>query len=175
MSELSLLIGKAVVGAPSTQGAAVTVNAFVKAVEMPIPTESQALQPLNSLQIKPYTISLSNIKTQLATAQSFTFSFDYTLTKDPISAHIPQLPEGISHKLILQLTDSQGQRYEQIIELDTSNGLGVGSGNYSFTKTDSDQFFLSKMLLTQQYTLKIYDEFQGYRLLLTTQAFKWNT
>jgi hypothetical protein len=174
MSELTLLIGEAVVGAPPAGRAPAAANAFVKAVEMPMPSEVPALQTLNSLQIKPYIISLSNIKTRLASAQSFTYSFDYTITKDPISAHIPLLPVGASHKLILQLTDSQGQKYEQKINLDTTDGLSLGSSNYSFTKTDSDLFFLSKMQLAQQYTLKIYDDFQGYRLLLTTQTFNWN-
>lgn len=168
---LELLVGEAVTG--SAAGA--QPDAYIRAVEMGLTPAAAASQSLSTLSLSPYSLAISNIKSLPGgIVNGFTFSFDYTLSKG--TALVPELPADKQHKLVLVLTDSQGHKYEQKISLDTAapaEGLVQGNGTYSFSKTDLDPLFYSKISQAQQYTLTVYDELQGYRRALAAQSFSW--
>ncbi|WP_135546929.1 hypothetical protein [Paenibacillus cymbidii] len=168
---MELLAGEAIIGA----AAGAQPDAYIRAVEMGLTPAAPASQSFSTLTLSPYSLVISNIKSLPGgIANGFTFSFDYTLSKG--TALVPELPADKQHKLVLVLTDSQGHKYEQKISLDTTvpaDGLVLGNGTYSFSKTDLDPLFYNKVSLAQQYTLTVYDELQGYRRALAAQSFSW--
>ncbi|WP_135551645.1 hypothetical protein [Paenibacillus cymbidii] len=167
-AQLELLLGEALPGAADGGQA----GAYVRGALLQLPAESTASQPMDKLRVAPYTVAIRNIHS-LPQVNSFSYSFDYTLAKE--DGPLPELT--VPHRLVLELTDSQGRKYERSFDLGKAAGaeqtLAVGSGNASFTINDADPNFFNKTMLAQDYTLKVYDEFAGYRRQLATQSYKW--
>lgn len=125
----------------------------------------QANVPKNTLEatvLYPYTISvLTSEGKRMKNSDTLDITMNYSLRKDN------QYDAGpLEHKLILQITDPFGIATERVLTLGTD--LIEGTNNqYSFSLSRP----LYKTMGGGAYKLAFYDEFQGERLLLGSQAY----
>ncbi|MEK4852386.1 hypothetical protein NST04_21235 [Paenibacillus sp. FSL H7-0756] len=125
----------------------------------------QANVPKNTLEstvLYPYTISvLTSQGKRMKSSDTLDITMNYSLRKDNL------YDAGVlEHKLILQITDPFGIATEKVLTLGTD--LIEGTNNqYSFSLSRP----VYKTMDGGAYKLAFYDEFQGERLLLGSQAF----
>lgn len=125
----------------------------------------QANVPKNTLEstvLYPYTISvLTSEGKRMKSSDTLDITMNYSLRKDNL------YDAGVlEHKLILQITDPFGIATEKVLTLGTD--LIEGTNNqYSFSLSRP----VYKTMDGGAYKLAFYDEFQGERLMLGSQAF----
>ncbi|MDB5052723.1 MAG: hypothetical protein JWM44_773 [Bacilli bacterium] len=187
VENLDLMLGLAVQSssAPvttsdSTSSASSSSNdGYYRVADMKLPDAvTTSNSSLDNLIIQPYTMGLTNAKTSDVSSSGFSFKFDYTLAKNTNPS--PDAATNV-HKLVVEITDSSAHKYENIFALDqpagTASGLTTGSGSQSFQYTFSSQTsgidFINSISRSRDYTLKIYDEFKGYRRLLASTTKSW--
>ncbi|WP_405112635.1 hypothetical protein MHH28_05050 [Paenibacillus sp. FSL K6-1217] len=125
----------------------------------------QANVPKNTLEatvVYPYTISvLTSEGKRMKSSDTLDITMNYSLRKDNLYD-----AGALEHKLILQITDPFGIATEKVLTLGTD--LIEGTNNqYSFSLSRP----VYKTMDGGAYKLAFYDEFQGERLLLGSQAF----
>jgi hypothetical protein len=125
---------------------------------------------LEVLAISPYTISLNNFISDLYSSNTeFHINFDATLVKSSIST--PELGTD-THKLVVEVTDNLSNKYEnaeQVLKL----GKNSMSIPITFTDPNNDGIEFLNANMGKSYTIKIYDEFKGYRRLLASSSNSW--
>jgi len=170
--------------APSTTGTPSTPTPATPAPTPKLPDEITTVNAsISSLNIAPYSISLSNTKVSLPSAAGFTFSFDYTLTQDAAASTRVGTD---AHQLVVEIIDGSSHKYEQIYELNpvldpsiipSPPALSLGSSSLSFMPTIANITnginFINSITTSPNYTLKIYDQFKGFRRLLATTTGAW--
>lgn len=125
----------------------------------------QANVPKNTLEstaLYPYTISvITSEGKRMKSSDTLDITMNYSLRKDNL------YDAGVlEHKLILQITDPFGIATEKVLTLGTD--LIEGTNNqYSFSLSRP----VYKTMDGGAYKLTFYDEFQGERLMLGSQAF----
>jgi len=181
LNDFDLMIGLATSG--SNLAANATGNAidgYVRAADMKLPTGTVATNTtLSNLALQPYTANLMNPKVSLASTTGFTFSFNYTLAKNAVATVDSS---SNLHKMVVEITNSSGNKYDQELDLNpatasTSTGLSLGAGSVSYTVSIANQTegvnFVNAMSSTTNYTLTIYDEYQGFRRVISSSARTW--
>lgn len=125
----------------------------------------QANVPKNTLEetvLYPYTISvITSEGKRMKASDTLDVTINYSLKKDNLYD-----AGALEHKLILQITDPFGVATERVLALGTD--LIEGTNNqYSFSLSRP----VYKTMDGGAYKLTFFDEFQGERLMLGSQAF----
>jgi hypothetical protein len=180
-ANMHLVLGEAVTEGKLTEGDA-KPDSYVKPVAFWLPDQNNEVKSvLKDVQLFPYTISMDHIGTQI-NYNKLELKFNYELTKD-LSAETNT--EG--HKLILGFEDSKGNKsFEKSYDLkdfspaegqaplEDADKLKLGKyEGFKITVEDPDLIFKQEFL--KQYTLSLYDEFQGQRKQLAAQQISWFT
>jgi hypothetical protein len=171
--DLDLMIGLAVT---SGEGAKATNDGYIRVAQMKLPVEDAAVKAsMDGLSIRPYTIGLSNfIINGGPSSSSFDINFDYTLSKSSNPA-----PDSTSnpHKLVIEVTDGLSNINEKTFDLDSAKGLKLGKGSQTlqinFANLTKGIDFINSISSTRSYSIKIYDEYQGFRRLLSSSKESW--
>lgn len=178
-SNLQLVLGEAI---PTTSDDAAEMM-YVKPAAYWLPEDTNDVKTtLKDLSLYPYNISLSQINASMSSVTpagiNLTLKFNYEITED-----LTAEANLTGHKLILAFEDKAGgtsfERAYQVSDLEHKS-------------TDDDQAGLQRLLLGEHegfridmikkdfsyqsnYTLQIYDEYQGHRRLLGSQVIDWFT
>lgn len=176
---LQLLIGEAVTGnrlTPVTPDAgddnkdAPKPDGFVKAVLFNVPGEAAPKSGHKDLRIGPYTLSLSRILASASKVNEMQLTFDYDLQKN---TDFDASLDG--HKFVIEFKSGEFAFTEEI-ELEKGSGgkvLQLGTDTYQLKKTVSD---LDVSLVSNaEYTIRLYDQFQGQRRLLAEEKLPWDS
>ncbi|WP_238654248.1 hypothetical protein [Paenibacillus piscarius] len=126
------------------------------------PAEVTPMTNLASVPLFPYTLAVTSSTGELTKgANSIAVTFNYNLNQDTTYQ-----TGAYQHKLILQIIDPYGQSHEKALTPGTDLTLGT---NNSYSTTLSSVLF--KNLSSGTYALKFYDEFQGVRTEIASQAY----
>lgn len=159
---LQLYISQAIADGKLT-AAGTAATGYVNTAALTLtPAEVTPFNNLASVPIFPYTLAVTSSTGELTKgASSIAMTFNYNLNQDTTYQ-----TGAYQHKLILQVIDPYGQYHEKSLTLGTD--LIIGTNNtYSTTLSSS----LFKNLSSGTYALKFYDEFQGMRTELASQAY----
>lgn len=179
-SNLNLILGEAVTDGKLTEGEKDVVDSYVNPVAYWLPEEkTNVAATLANVSLFPYTISMNKIGTSIEDGM-FTLKFNYELTKEKLTE---TNTEG--HNLLLVFEDGGGEkRFEKKFDFkdfDIMNGDSTADEDdkirlgkrENFKISMSDPGLIYKTQFLKQYTLSIYDEFQGQRKLLASQKADW--
>ncbi|MEW9698053.1 hypothetical protein [Paenibacillus sp. SI8] len=179
-ANLSLLLGEAVTEGKLSEGDKAVADSYVNPVSFWLPEEKKDVKPkLTNIELFPYTISMNKIVTSVENS-TFTLKFNYELTKEKLTEINTE-----GHNLLLVFEDGGGiKRFEKKFDFkdfDAINGESTADEdtkirlgkreNFKISLTDEGLIFKTQFL--KQYTLSIYDEFQGQRKLLASQKIDW--
>ncbi|OAS20666.1 hypothetical protein [Paenibacillus oryzisoli] len=179
-TNLTLLLGEAVTDGALSEGEKVIPDSYVNPIAYKLPDEkTNVATTLANVELFPYTISMNNISTSIADG-TFTLKFNYELTKEKLTEINTE-----GHNLLLVFEDGGGEkRFEKKFDFkdfDVMNGdstadeddkIRLGKReNFKISIADPGLIFKTQFL--KQYTLHIYDEFQGQRKLLASQKADW--
>ncbi|WP_123042260.1 hypothetical protein [Cohnella candidum] len=166
---LRVMIGQGVTGTGLTTGDA-AADAFVRAVELqhdtPIATVASSLKEIS---LYPYVITLSKI---YGTYDSS--SIDLELNADiKENSQYSVIPE--KHKLGIEITSGT---YSTIKEYDfndvgETDAAKLSVGNSGLKITVSEPGVLNKLSTSFDYTINVYDIFDGHKRLLATKKLNW--
>ncbi|MEK3795085.1 hypothetical protein MKX42_25390 [Paenibacillus sp. FSL R7-0204] len=159
---LQLYISQAIADGKLT-AAGTAATGYVNTAALTLtPAEVTPLTNLASVSLFPYTLAVTSSTGELTKgASSIAVTFNYNLNQDTTYQ-----TGAYQHKLILQVIDPYGQSHEKALMLGTDLTLGTNN-SYSTTLTSA----LFKNLSSGTYALKFYDEFQGVRTELASQAY----
>ncbi|MCD1261659.1 hypothetical protein B5M42_022910 [Paenibacillus athensensis] len=175
---MHLLLGEAVTDGKLTSGDS-KADSYVKPVAFWLPQDTTAVKDkLLGVSIFPYTLSINRIGTSIDPS-ALTLKFNYELTRD---SQMEVNNDG--HKLVLVFEDGAGTKtfeksydYKDFDAANDENGddgtkLRVGKHEeFKIAMNDADMIF--KLQYLKNYTLSLYDEFQGQRKLLASQKLDW--
>jgi hypothetical protein len=178
---MHLLIGEAVTEGKLTEGEG-KPDSYVRPAAFWLPEKSDKVKNLlQDVQLFPYTISLRHIGTSI-NYSNFLLKFDYEITKD---LAFETNTEG--HKLVLSFEDNKGTKsFERTYDVkdfspaegdstpDDGSKLRLGK-HEEFKISVNDPDLIYKLEFLNQFTLSIYDEFQGQRKQLAAQKIDWFT
>jgi len=170
-NSLKLIIGEAVSGGKLVSGGG-AADAYVNAVSFSLPAEpAEPANSLDNLTLFPYTLSMTNVRSRINTTESFIFSFDYSLTRNTLVT-----ATGSDHTLIVEFTDKGGSiAFTKTFTLDkgdpSETNLALGNHNYSIEIRDP--VLLYKFQYLTQFTLKVYDQYEGNKKLIAQTSFNW--
>lgn len=179
-SNLNLILGEAVTDGKLTEGEKDVVDAYVNPVAYWLPEEkTNVATTLANVALFPYTISMNKIGTSIEDGM-FTLKFNYELTKEKLTEINTE-----GHNLLLVFEDGGGEkRFEKKFDFkdfDSINGDSTADEDdkirlgkrENFKISISDPGLIYKTQFLKQYTLSIYDEFQGQRKRLASQKAEW--
>ncbi|MBW4085233.1 hypothetical protein [Paenibacillus sp. S150] len=161
-SSLQLYVGQGVAEGKLT-AAGTAATGYVNTAAIPLTaTEVTAQTSLTNITMFPYTLAISNSTGSITEGSSnFTLAVNYILSQDTSY----QMGE-YGHKLILHFSDPFGQYFEKSLTL----GTDLTTGTYTtYTTTFSSNLY--QTLGGGNYTLTLYDEFEGQRIALGSQVF----
>lgn len=161
-ADLQLYISQAIADGKLT-AAGTAATGYVNTAALTLtPAEVTPLTTLASVPFFPYTLAVTSSTGELTKgASSVAVTFNYNLNQDTTYQ-----TGAYQHKLILQVIDPYGQSHEKTLTLGTDLTLGTNN-SYSTTLTS----VLFKNLSSGTYAHKFYDEFQGIRTELASQAY----
>ncbi|MCR8643991.1 hypothetical protein NV379_15165 [Paenibacillus sp. N1-5-1-14] len=175
-SSAYLLVGDGVTAGKLTE-AKETPDGFINPVAFWLPDEkTKKPGSIQNVTVNPFTLTFKNVKTtSMPKSDSIQVNINYDLIQDN-SAETN--PEG--HKLILELKLPEGGgTVERVFNL---KDLEMGSGDSNNLKIGKNQkldlsFNISgaSNSVTSTLIMNLYDEFQGQRKLIGTQAGLWET
>lgn len=159
---LQLYVSQGVAGGKlATAGTAATAYVNTSALTL-APVMPTAATNLSSVSLFPYKLNITaSTGTITSGSNSIALLFNYNLSRDTTYQ-----TGTFEHKLILHVTDPYGQYFEKTLALGTDLTVGTYS-TYNTTLTNS----LFKSLSGGTYKLTLYDEFQGQRIELGSQAY----
>lgn len=144
-----------------TAGTAATAYVNTSALSL-APVVPAAATNLTSVPLFPYKLAITaSTGTITAGSNSISLLFNYNLSRDTTYQM-----GTFEHKLILHVIDPYGQYFEKTLTLGTDLTVGTYS---SYTTTITNSLF--KSLTGGTYKLTLYDEFQGQRIELGSQAY----
>ncbi|MFC9711136.1 DUF4352 domain-containing protein [Paenibacillus sp. NPDC056933] len=162
VSDMRLLIGETV-GGESTgkEGAVAAGTGYVDAASYELkPDQESTLTTIKNVDIYPFTIQTRDFKASLSGGSTVNLAWNYDASRN----NELNLPEN-GHKLIVQIIEPTGKVFDKEIVLDKD----LKEGNNQFLNwTIQDVVFDDRR--SGAYTIAIYDEFQGQRIKLATQA-----
>ncbi|MFD0697286.1 hypothetical protein ACFQZT_24745 [Paenibacillus sp. GCM10027628] len=179
-ANMSLLLGDAVTDGKLSEGDKAVADSYVNPVSYWLPEENKDVKKtLANVELFPYTININKIGTSID-GSNFTLKFNYELTKEKLTEINTE-----GHNLLLVFEDGGGEKsFEKKFDFkdfdvingdstadeDTKIRLGKRE-NFKISISDAGLIFRTQFL--KQYTLSIYDEFQGQRKLLASQKADW--
>ena len=148
-------------------------DAYINAVSFALPAEDRTVKSeFANLVVFPYTLSLSNFSTSLVSTQAYSFSFQYSLSKNTFvetGAH--------EHQIKLKFKDQRSDLvFSKTFGLEQGGADGVlqvGEDRISFLI--DDPAILIKLQHLDRYTVEVYDVFMGEEYLLAKKDFDWFT
>jgi len=178
--QLSLLLGEAVTDGKLSEGDKAVPDSYVNPVAFWLPEEQKDVKPqLTNVELFPYALNIHKIRTSIEDS-TFTLKFDYELTKEKLTEINTE-----GHNLLLVFEDGGGEkRFERRFEFkdfDVINGDSTADEDTKIRLGEREDFKISiadpglifKTQFLKQYTLSVYDEFQGQRKLLASQKADW--
>jgi hypothetical protein len=179
-ANMNLLLGEAVTDGKLSEGEKPVADSYVNPVAYWLPDEKMnVLATLKNVDLFPYTITIDKIGTSIENS-TFTLKFNYELTKEKLTEINTE-----GHNLLLVFEDGGGQkRFEKKFDFkdfDVINGESTADEDTkirlgkreNFAITIPDPGLIFKTTFLKQYTLSVYDEFQGQRKLLASQKVDW--
>jgi hypothetical protein len=169
--DLQLVLGEAITGNKIT-GINDKPDGLINAVVFQLPEENNQVNgSLSQVDISPYSVTMSKMNATLGTnVGDILLSFNYRLEKK--NEAYEAYPDG--HKLIVEF-EAGSEKFSESLELEPNQGgkgLQLGQAN-TYQMTFKDPTLLTKISIFNNYTIRLYDEFQGYRKLLATRSFNW--
>lgn len=176
---MHLLLGESVTEGKLTEGDG-KPDSYVKPVAFWLPEENTDVKNVLTLvELFPYTFTMNRIGTSI-NGSNFKLKFNYELTKELLTETNPD-----GHKLVIKFEDGNGNKsFEKAYEVkdfdpkdtdsaeDSDSKLKLGK-HEDFEINLSDPDLIYKTTFLKQYTLSIYDEFQGQRKQLASQKIDW--
>jgi len=166
-SKLKLVVGEAIVGDDGKNtGNYVNPVAYVLLKE-----DNTVATDLKSLELYPYTISISNIRTQINYENwDVLVTFNYELNKNLLVES-----KSDDHKLVLEVSDTEGKiKFSEEFALSGDKALELGQNKGEFKKSNSD--LISQIQTLKDYNLNVYHQFQsGQRKLIASKKIRWFT
>lgn len=161
-------------------------DAFVNAASFWLPKERSEVQDsLKEIDLTPFRLSISKVRT-LLTQEGVTLKFNYELSKNLM---VETNNEG--RKIVLELKDDQNKiaftREYDFKDFDGSSGEGQGTGSsdngsgklklgshddFEVKEQDPDLIYLVEVM-KNNYSLNVYDSFNGQKKLLATTKIRW--
>ncbi len=116
---------------------------------------------LTNLDLFPYSLTVKNVKANLSGSTSVHLSFDYNQTRN-MDYSIGEF----EHKYLFEVVDSTGRTFEKEFSPETDlRVMNGGTASFSF----DDAVFEDRK--SGNFTLNVYDLFQGQKLKLGSQSF----
>ncbi|WP_442603591.1 hypothetical protein [Paenibacillus sp. KN14-4R] len=173
-SSAYLLIGDAVTGGKLAEAKDVP-DGFINPVAFWLPDEStKKPSTISKVVVNPYTLTFNNVTTTVSKSDSVQLKINYDLTKN---MQAETNSEG--HKLILEFRLPEGNMsFEKSFAMKDFDASDADPSKLKVGK--SQQFQTSVNLsgvsssVTNTFILNLYDEFQGQRKLIATQAGFWD-
>lgn len=139
-------------------------TAYVNANAMELTLDSRSIKDtLKDVELFPYTISVTSLEGR-TTAGGLEVKLKYDLKRD-----LTFETGEFQHKLVLEVVESSGARFEKEIELEKDFLVG-GNQNYSYVI--NDPIFATSRSGAFQFSL--YDSYQGVKTKIATQAAGYN-
>jgi LEA14-like dessication related protein len=169
---LSLVIGEGI-GSDGFVKIGETASAYIDAATMnlPLETDPKAKSSLEKLEIYPYTLTINKPVATVTSPGSFKLDFNYNLKE---ASNYSQVVTD--HNLVFSISDGTN-KLEKTVGLakaieGTTDKLELADGK------DATLYFnipteLQNKYEIRNYTIKIYDECQGYRKLLGEKSLLW--
>ena len=174
---LQLLIGQSVKG-DKVAILGDTPDAFYHVAALEVPEyEKETQHILKKIDLFPYQLSLSTFTTRanLLTGD-ISVSFHTELSKDTL---FETSTEG--HNLYVEIKDGKTDvSFSERIELESISSktpqdenklIKLGSGKYTMRTRDEE--FITQVSFSGKYQLNVYDEYKGYRRLITSKPVSW--
>lgn len=177
---LSAGTGGATTGGEAGATESSTASAVVKMVAYQLDGAGSAVQTgLDKLQLAGHNLSLTKLYAQLKVTGSFdvegiNLKMNYSLEKDPQYDYVAG-----DHKITVEFVnnDSLKATYAKSFALAAAEGSQdevLKTGTFiPLSITFSDNAVQSKISDYKTYTVNIYDEFQGTKLLIATKQLNW--
>ncbi|TYP75704.1 hypothetical protein [Paenibacillus methanolicus] len=166
-SELKVLVGEGITGNTFTPADG-TADGFVNAKSYTLPmTNMTAPVTFQNMALNPYRINIKNWSTYQTDSHEYKFEFTYDLSR---LYNYEYLAGG--HKLVIQLVDGS-KEYEKAFELETGTDAWKLGEGIKTSVTFSDEPLWG--LLFRDFTVNIYDEYQGHRKLMASQKLSATT
>jgi len=171
LTKLELVLGEAVTGGKFTSNG--EADSFVNAVAYQLPSEpKEPKTEFDQLTFFPYTLSMTDVRAKLASAESILFSFNYTLSKNTFVT-----TDNDEREIILEFEDKQGSvAFTKTITLGSgeasSSKLIVGAKK-NYELEIEDKYILMKLQYLNGFTVKIYDQYQGQSKLIAQKEVPW--
>jgi hypothetical protein len=162
VSDIQLWIGEGITGQGFTSAGA-EAEGFVNATNYQLPVEQASVsKTFDNLLINPYSISMSKLWPAFVDIYKVRIEFEYDMKK-----LVDYAQTADNHQLVIELVDLNN-RFIQKYDLENGNdALKVGED------IKAEVFFEDSKLwgvLYREFTLNIYDEYQGHKKLLATQV-----
>lgn len=161
-SNMKLVVGEAVLNGKYATPEE-TPDGFLNAAafEMPAPDRSSNAE-LKEIAVRPYNLTIDNVRAILANDSTLNVEMDYTLKK--ISGY--EVTES-SRTLLLEVADGV-YKYEQTVNVDAANGFQIGEKLKQTTTFTGSNI---GSLLYRGYTLNVYDYVDGHKRLLGSKKY----
>jgi len=166
-SKMKLVVGESVIGEDGKP-----TGVYVNPVAFELPEENKAVpSDLTNLEIYPYTISISKIRTQINyEAGRVLATFNYELSRDSLVT-----ADSEQHRLLLEISDENGAiKFSQAFALTGEQALEIGSHSGEFFKDDRE--FVYKIETIKNYDFNVYHQFNNeYKKLIASKKIRWFT
>ncbi|MBT2290858.1 hypothetical protein J7E73_17300 [Paenibacillus albidus] len=161
-SDASLYLGPGVTGNKLTETGQ-EPSGFINIASLALnPVVTPPQKDLSAVKLNPYTLSVQQSEGRnLKGSDTISISMNYNLLRDSSYEM-----GAFNHKLVLKMTDPYGQSQEKSLALGTE--LTEGNNNSYAVSFSSNMY---KNLAGGTYRITLYDEFQGERIELASQAY----
>ncbi|MDB5054515.1 MAG: hypothetical protein JWM44_2565 [Bacilli bacterium] len=172
LKDLELMVGLGISG-NNFVSEEVKPDAFVKAVEYMLPAENNSyLMNFTDVSLNSYTFSLNKmIASTGILPDSMDIKFDYKLSNSSSDMYENQIS---GHKLLFEFVNgSSDTKFISELSFEEGSGNILQTGNHSTTLTFTDTGLMQKLNMFNNYTVNLYDQYQGNKRLIATRSLKW--
>lgn len=177
VSELKLVVGKAIVEAAQTDSSKAAVTGYVSPHSFVLPMETKEQTGLQNIDVTPYQLSINRVLTQINFKDSqVKLEFAYTMEQDLLTK-----AEMKDQKIVIELKDANGRsKFSKQFTIsttdsdssDSNTALKVGTNTINVSWTEED--FVMSITTLKDYEFNVYHEIQpGYKKLIATEKLPW--
>lgn len=168
LTDATLILGEAV----SLGGEAGGQLAYINPVEFELPDEKEPQTTLENIDLYPYRLSISNVKSQIQYGTgTLTLDFKYRLERDALVQF-----NGENKKLVIEVLDEKNNvslSNEYAIEAGEESFL-VGEHEFRFVNNEDPDLLYKIQRLDNDYKLNIYEKHGAdYKKLLASKSIRW--
>ncbi|OPA75679.1 hypothetical protein BVG16_20315 [Paenibacillus selenitireducens] len=159
-SSMQLIVGESVTDNKFTPIKGVATGYVNAAAYELVQSSNEYKSSLSNIELFPYKLSVTNM-VAYASGASISINMNYNLERDS------DYEMGTyEHKLLVEIVDSTGRTSERELTLENDLKLGNGkSTTLSFDGSDTDR------KTNNYFTIVLYDQFQGQKIKLASQAY----